>query len=125
VRLPKIIELVFYRILFFFITFFLIFFEDNQEERGRLQKGKVVGLGVSSVTVGLIESDKRKIKILERSEVTVIDKPLLSRRYGGLCSGLSVVFLTVIFSLFLFMNVFSFSFTQVIFLVFLFNFFTF
>jgi hypothetical protein len=42
------------------------------------------------VTVGWIDSDKRKIKILKRSEVTVINKALLRRRCGGLCSGLLV-----------------------------------
>ncbi len=64
-----------------FYRFYLIFPpQDNLDEPGHLQKGKVVGLSGADVTVGWRDTDKvGKIKILNQSEVILIKQPFLQR----------------------------------------------
>jgi len=91
---------------------------DHLDERGRLQKGKIVGIGESHVTVGWIDTDNRhKIKSLDRPEIMLVKQPFL-RRLPEMCSwnAIFLMFFTFMFYLLLFVNVFCFSFTQVTFI---------
>jgi hypothetical protein len=85
----------------FWFHFFKLFCanKDHLDEHGRLQKGKIVGIGESHVLVGWIDSDNRhKIKSLDRAEVMLVKQPFL-RRLPGMCSWntIFVMFFTFIF----------------------------
>jgi hypothetical protein len=47
------------------------------EQNGQLQRGKIIGLGVCSVIVGWLDSDKKpKAKVLNHTELTIVSENL-------------------------------------------------
>ena len=89
--------------------------KDHPDERGRLQKGKIIAISVNNLTVGWIDVDKRHmIKTIDRTEVMLVQQPLVRRIRGQCtCNPFFLALFTFFFSLFLFVHVFTFSFTQV------------